>query len=583
MKQKIFYILILFFIIASYIPVSANGHTNTRQYCSSLIDSSRKEEKRNPAKALEYLNEAQLVAETNNYGDLLIIVLNNKGIIYFALLDYDLAMEYYLAAYKITLEQDDKKGAFIVLNNIGIVYGETNQYAKAIEYLEKAYPVAEQLNDSNKIIMLAVNLAISFHAMEKPDGAIKYLNAVSDILQDNPDEKWSIYLNTEKANNLYLRKEYDAAETLALKVLQQYRNIENKYNSKLDYRSVLFLCLSKIYQAKGNREKAFYFGQEAVKANPILPERIHIFKYMSDLYQQFNFPVLALQYKDSLIMAKDSLHKINIKDNLESNQVKIELLNSENRLAENKAKQKNERILFISLFVFIAILAIILIWVFRIQSIRNKQRKQITDLELEKEKNQKLILEQYLKKKETLTLLKEEQLTIEKLRLEQQLKEQETSALLKQERLNNEIEVKNKQLTAQILSHSNKHEWISEMLNSLLEIPEKSRDSLLDSIIRNLKMQQKDSSEWETFLNYLEEINPSLLIALQHIHPNLTSNDIQLIFCIYLDLDTKKIAHLLNVSIETCRKKKQRLSDKIGIKVPELRNYFKKMENNFSQ
>ncbi len=212
-------------------------------------------------------------------------------------------MEYYLAAYKITLEQDDKKGAFIVLNNIGIVYGETNQYAKAIEYLEKAYPVAEQLNDSNKIIMLAVNLAISFHAMEKPDGAIKYLNAVSDILQDNPDEKWSIYLNTEKANNLYLRKEYDAAETLALATLQQYPKIGYDYNLQHNCKPGLLICLSKIYQAKGNREKAFYFGQEAVKANPILPERIHIFKYMSDLYQQFNFPVLALQYNSPVSLS----------------------------------------------------------------------------------------------------------------------------------------------------------------------------------------------------------------------------------------------------------------------------------------
>ncbi len=522
-----------------------NGNTNTREYCNSLIDSSTKEEKKNPVKAIEYLNEAQLIAETNSWKDVLLTILNNKGILYFDLLDYDLAMEYYLAAYQITLEQDNKKAAFTVLNNIGIVYGETNQHAKAIEYLEKAYPMAEQLNDTTRIIMLAINLIISFHALENPDEAVKYINALSALLQDKPNEKWSIYLNTEKAKNLYLRKKYDAAETLALATLQQYPKIGYDYNLQHNCKPGLLICLSKIYQAKGNREKAFYYGEEALKTGPVLPERINIYEYLSELYQQFNSPALALRYKDSLIITKDSLHKINIKGNLESSQIKIELLNSKNKLEENKARQKNERILYISLFIFISILAIILIWLF---SIKSRHNKRYAELKLQQEKNQKLILEQ-------------------------QLKEQETISMLEQERFNMEMELKNRQLTTQVLLQANKKEMLQDVIQRLSSIPQQSKTPELNSALFVLRQQLKESEQWNDFLIHFQQINTSFISLLKGKHPDLNDSDIRLLSYIYLNLDNKKIAELLNISFDSLRKKKQRLANKIGIETTSLYTY----------
>jgi len=68
---------------------------------------------------------------------------------------------------------------------------------------------------------------------------------------------------------------------------------------------------------------------------------------------------------------------------------------------------------------------------------------------------------------------------------------------------------------------------------------------------------------------------PSLLVFLKNSYPNLTINDIQLLTCIYLELDTPKIAHLLNISTEACRKKKQRLASKMKMQVSDIHDYLK--------
>ena len=214
-------------------------------------------------------------------------------------------------------------------------------------------------------------------------------------------------------------------------------------------------------------------------------------------------------------------------------------------MTENKAKQKAERMLFIVVIISIFLLAMILIWVLRIQSIRNKQRKQITELELEKSKNQKLILEQQLKEHETLTLLE-------------------------QERFNTEIDAKNRQLTAQVLLQANRKEMIQEIIQILSIVPQQSKVSELDSVMFSLKQQLKEAERWNDFFIHFEQINPSFISLLKEKHPDINDNDIRLLSYIYLNLDSKKIAELLNISFDSFRKKKQRLANKMGIETTEL-------------
>lgn len=568
MKLKIFYVLFSFFLMA-WTPFYTLGNTNTREYCESLMDSSTKEwMNKNHTKSLEYLINAKTLAENNNWKDLQTRTLNSIGRIYSDVLEYDKSMEYYAQGYKIALEEGDTDRKLSLLNNIGVLYSSKKDYKQSKEYIQRAYDLANELNDTLKIGRLATNLAVIAHKMDDYEQAEKYINISFDILENHTQRIEFLFAQIAKTENLYLRRNYDEAETLALKVLDKEvfifdENLKNQF----------YVILSKIYYGKQNLSQAIYYAQKALYNDAKLTDKIDIYQELSNIYQEKKEFIRALQYKDSVIILKDSLHFINEMDKEINNQIRFDLIHLENKLSVNEAKQKLERRLYISIIAFFIILIIVLIWVFRIQSMRNKQRKQITELELEQEKNQKLIMEQQFKEKETLALLEQEQLNNENLRLEQQLTEQETLALLEQERLNNEIDAKNRQLTAQILSQSNKNRLIEEILETLPTSASKVDADTLSSIRRKLKMDLKESSELSSFLVHFEQINPMLFSVLNERHQNLTTGDILLLSYIYLHLNTKEIASLLNITPDYCKKKKQRLANKMGLKVSELYDY----------
>ncbi len=551
-----------------------NTFTNTKEYCEHLLDSAReKYGQKDYTRCIELLTKAETLAETNHWNDYKVQVLNSMGVCYMMIADYDKAMEYYLEAYKIVPEISDKAMELKLLNNISILYNLNKAYHKSIEYLRKAYQIGISRKDSTFITLVVSNLATIYNNLKELDSATLYVNIGMQAAKNISDERIRFGVYIEKIHNLFLKEKYDEAEQFSLQVLKDVWDA-NPDNSML-YEDIpfIFLTLSRIYHQKGNIDKAIYYAQQTLKYKPFLEQIKDTYLHLSILYKEKAFPDLALQYKDSVIYAMDSLQKINNKNYLESSRVKFELFDLEKTLTENKARQKAERILFLCITVFVALLAIVFIWVLRIQSIRSKQRKQITELELEKEKNQKLIMEQQFKERETLTLLKQEQLNNEKLRLEQQLKEQESQALLEQERLSSEIEVKNKQLTAKILSQSSKNEFVKDTIKELSDIFEHSNNPMLEAMIRKLKIQLKESSEWETFLSHFEQMNPVWVISLKKTYPDLTVNDMQLLSCISLDLDAKKTAYLLNTSIEAYQKRKERLAAKMGIKTVDMYAY----------
>jgi hypothetical protein len=557
MKSKIFYIIIFFWGI-TLIPFTIYGNTNTKEYCQSLMDSAHIEyAKTNYAKSLELLTEAKFLAETNNWDDYKMRALSNIGLLYSALSDLDKAMEYYLEAYKIVVKMSHQEGEMILLNNIAGIYYSEKKFDQATQYYQRVLAIAKQLNDTAQMIKTYSSLSFIANEEGNYDLSTQYADICLSIAKVTSSKENIFIATCTKMESLYAQKAYPAAEKLASNILEEHKN----ELIKAQHTVFLFVLISKIYLQLNDTYKALSIAQEASKYAHTLEEWIIIYEQLSDIYWRNNSSVLAWMYKDSVLQFKDSSYKINVRDNLESNRIRFELLNSEKALSESKAEQRAERILFFVLLVFFALLTIISIWVFRIQSIRNRQKKQITELELQHEKNQ--------------NLLKQEQLNNENLRLEQQLKDQESTALLKQERLTNELDARNRQLTAKVLSQSNKNEIIKDIIKSLSDIPEHA--DIVDAIIRKLKIQLNESSQWENFLTSFEQMNPALLVALDDRHPYLSANDIQLLACIYLGLDTKTTAHLLNISLEACKKKKQRLASRMELKVNDFHDYLKKI------
>ncbi len=275
--------------------------------------------------------------------------------------------------------------------------------------------------------------------------------------------------------------------------------------------------------------------------------RISVFEHLCDVYQQSNQLHAALQMKDSLFSAQDSLNQMKNGRLFEANRVKFEIRNYQKQLSDNQQKLAAERSFFYTL-ISIAVLVIALItWALRNSYIKNKQRKiihkrseEIMELELEKEKSDKLLLENRLKKKETL-------------------------ALLEQEKLKNEIESKNRKLTVKALHLSSNNQFIETIMQSLSEMTEASRNVDIKNLEKQLKLHLKSGSEWDEFFTHFEEVNQGFISSLREKHPDLTSNDIRFLSYVFMNLTTKEIASLFNITPEACRKRKERISKKMNL------------------
>jgi preprotein translocase subunit YajC len=536
LKQKMLLLKLsfVFLFLGICLPILAN----TRSYCEDIYKISIEEYRQgNYIKSLEYLQEIEQLAVQNNWKDMQTRALNNMGLVYMHILDYDLATKCYLDAYKIVMEIGDKITELSVLSNIAQLYFINNDIANATEYIDKAYKIAQSLDDTIRIGRIAINAAIIANETDQLAKANEYTEIAIKNLKNAPEHFQSLVkAKLEKVKTLYLQEEFDKAGEVALSLLNRIDEI-----TFINGKSLVYLWLSRIYWKKNDIQQAILYANKSLDEKPALSTKTQVFEHLSILYRQSNLPLLALQYQDSLLIAKDSLAHINDVNKQENMQIRIELINSEKELAENKAKRKTER----TIYIFIIIIAFILIWMLRLQSMRNKQRK---SLELEIEKNEKLMLQQ-------------------------KLEAQQAIALLEKEKLNNEINEKNRQLAAKVLLQSNKNELVVEIVDKLSNVSKKTNNSDLDLIIQQLRMQSKETSEWDGFLTYFEQINPTFLSLLKEKHPNLSSGDIRLLSYIYINLDTKEIATLLNVTAEHCRKKKQRLAKKMDITTSDIYTY----------
>lgn len=514
---------------------------NTQAHCDSLIASGIDYMwKKDHVKSLELLTEAKNLADKNRWYKQLFLATNNIGANYYTMLDYGEALNHYLESYTIAVKHLEPKYEMVVLNNIAILYSKEKNYEKANEYFKKAYTIAQENNDKIKVGLYAMNLGNVANETNNLKQARAYFNEALPLLGAQP--QLQILAKIAIAENENLQGNSKQARTVAEELYKTTKDLE--YN---DIGISLLMIISKSYENENNLDLAIQYANKIFERKPNLETKINIFKLLSDINFKKEKYDLALNYKDSIIKTEGELNEIKNGKVFENSRVKFEIENYKKEIANNESKIANERKLFYSIIAVIFIIVAFVVWALRSLSIKYKQRKliaerneQIVLLELEKEKSDNLLLEKMFKEKET-------------------------SALLEQERLKNEIELKNRKLSAKALYLSGRNELIEETLQSLSKLPEISKDPALVSHIKTLKGHLKTDDEWDSFITHFEEVNQTFLNNLKEKHPKLNSNDIRFITYIYMNLSTKEISSMLNITADACRKRKERIAARMEL------------------
>ncbi len=129
-----------------------------------------------------------------------------------------------------------------------------------------------------------------------------------------------------------------------------------------------------------------------------------------------------------------------------------------------------------------------------------------------------------------------------------------------------DLEFKTKELTTHALHLAKKNEVLNDLKQKAKILKESSSDSNgYQMLIRTINFDLQDDNNWENFSKYFEEIHKDFNFKAQQQYPKITSNDLRLMALLKMNLTSKEIANILNISNDGIKKARQRLRKKMGI------------------
>ncbi|MFO8146253.1 MAG: triple tyrosine motif-containing protein [Bacteroidota bacterium] len=151
---------------------------------------------------------------------------------------------------------------------------------------------------------------------------------------------------------------------------------------------------------------------------------------------------------------------------------------------------------------------------------------------------------------------KEKELKLQNLEVEKRIIE------LQNEQLEKEMTGKNKELAVSTMSLIKKNEFLSSIKDKLKESKETSE---VRSVIRTIDKDISEEDNWNFFKEAFNNADKDFFKKMKSRHPNLTANDLKLCAYLRLNLSSKEIAPLLNISVKSVEIKRYRLRKKMEL------------------
>ncbi len=466
--------------------------------------------------------------------------LYNMGVVYYTLAQDGEALNYFQKAYKMCLENKLKVGReILVLNGIAGIFFKQNDIGKAKKFVERAYRLALDNDIKGQIEMLASDMALICNKEGRYEEAEKFIEiSLRNIEGDKEAESRTLTILAETRFN---QKRHDDVISLSSKIL------DNEHTSSSN-RAIVYAYLISIYTDRRQFEKGKSYIDLAIE-NADVSNKSYVFDVISGLYEKSGRHALALQMKDSIIMYQDSLSKTSNLRVVEGAHTQFEMMkykaDTEKRMAV--MRQRNLTMGFVvSTGTLVLILIIIII---SRQKIKMRLSHQLTKAALENEHKENLLNQE-------------------------RIRETELIARHEREMMKKEIEQKGRELSATAMFVTSRNELIEDIVKRLEIINDKYDIDDIRKLNVSLRQQARSSIDRESLVVNFEAADPDFARRLMSEHPDLLDSDVRFLSYVRMNMQNKDIASLLNIAPDSCKRRKIRLSKKLGLSTSgDLYNY----------
>ncbi len=396
---------------------------------------------------------------------------------------------------------------------LGQIEIKLEHYDSSIGHFEKAYKVYYEFEDllwqSDALRLIGENLMY----LNRHNEAVDYLKKAIEMSHEN-----SFQLKEASAYNLlgnaYISlKEFPKATQSLKKSLEVYSKMDNPTEINKTYGS-----LGLLYNEMNQPDLAIPYLQKAIAISDSiqsLPEKADSYLKKSESFRRLENFKQALKDYTLYTKLKDSIFNIKKSEQIEEMRAIFDIETKEQQL--------------------------------------DLQEKEITVLEQKAEIStlQKVLLAGLL----LLSL-------IGFYGIRQKLKRNK----LEKERVDAELAFKKKELTTHALNLARKNETLENLKLKAQELKEKENQRAgYNQLIRSINFDLQDDNNWQNFSRYFEEVHKDFNSNVKTKYPEVTSNELRLMALLKMNLSSKEIANILNISSEGIKKARYRLRKKLHL------------------
>ncbi|MEX0290513.1 MAG: tetratricopeptide repeat protein [Flavobacteriaceae bacterium] len=431
--------------------------------------------------------------------------------------NYKLALEQALKALRFFegIEHTRRTGG--ALQELGVIEHKQRNYKSAIDYALRAYDIFKEHDYNDYQSHTAIDIGMSFLALKEYDKAIAYFEDALDIGREFK------FIDAEAAALVYLGvtnrelQNYELSRNYLTYGLQLHESLGFKNELARDYNEIARLELD-----LGNTENAIRMAEKAMT----ISESIGALHNLSDSYE---IRSEAYEKQDNTRQALSNYKRYKQTNDSIFNVTKSQQIAELKTIYDTEKKEQQ-------------------IAIQKIQIDLLEQRAEINNL-------QRLLLAGGL----VLALLGF-------YGIRQKMKRNKVI----RQKLDAELAFKKKELTTHALHLAKKNEVLEGLKQQAKEFKQEAESTRgYTQLIRTIDFDLQDDNNWKNFARYFEEVHKDFNINVKKKYPEVTSSELRLLALLKMNLSSKEIASILNISQEGIKKARYRLRKKLEISKEE--------------
>ena len=465
---------------------------------------------------------------------------NNLGAAWSQHGSMDNALACYMEVLSYYKDKGDSGNLARVYMNLGLVYDRLTKYELAYTSAIKARDIFVSLKDKQMVASTSVNIGLSLTSLRRYKESMDCFTKALDFYKADSN-RFGIAVTTTNIAKMYKAAgDFHNARIWYSRSLPYIRMISNKWAE-----ASLYYDLAEMDRARGNWEQVLTNLGTANRINSEAGDQqlqMQLFEAYYRVYDTLGQATQALAYFKKYVSLHDTLLSVEKSKRIEELTIRLELVkkNEENLHLKQDIKAQKQHQLILSGVFLLGLLICVFTIVILAQNRKNlllkksqaDQEKQLRDIEIEN-----IRLEKKLKEDE-----------LEKSQVDVQMKEQE---LVFQTLLRLDLTQVNRSVQEKLLPFQSKFPSRTTQNDFTRALNEITRDSNTDPL-----------ADFEFMFNQLHK---SFIDNLITRCSTLSRVELQVCSLLRINLSTKDVARLLNISVGSVDMSRHRVRQKLGL------------------